>query len=183
MNKTTEALKMAIEALEAMQAEAKARNCGLKICDDAIPICKEALESQEQKPFNYGTLIPSGTSTHKNISVVESQEQEPVVDVARVQEDGSVEWNPELPDLPVGTKLYTHPAQPLTRDWIGTALERADKDEAFRKGLIGELAQPLSDDEIRTIIANEGIPVRTGNTAIRFARAIEQAHGIGVKDG
>jgi hypothetical protein len=155
MNKTTEALKMAIELLSQDSKFFSDPREYVEAWDKALNACKKALESQEQ---------------------------EPVVDVARVQEDGSVEWNPELPDLPVGTKLYTHPAQPLTRDWIGTALERADKDEAFRKGLIGELAQPLSDDEIRTIIANEGIPVRTGNTAIRFARAIEQAHGIGVKD-
>jgi hypothetical protein len=43
-------------------------------------------------------------------------EQEPV-DVARVQVDGSVEWRPDLPDLPVGTKLYTSP--PRTREWVG----------------------------------------------------------------
>ena len=67
----------------------------------------------------------------------------------------------------------------LTRDWIGTALERADKDEAFRKGLIGELAQPLSDDEIRQIMADM---FASGHFAsynpLMFARAIEQAHGI-----
>ena len=54
-------------------------------------------------------------------------EQEPV-DVARVQEDGYVEWNPDLPDLPVGTKLYTHPAP----SWQG-----------------------LSDDEISEFIINK----------------------------
>ena len=36
-------------------------------------------------------------------------------------------------------------------------------------------AQPLSDDEIEQIIADEQIPVRTGKTAKRFARAIEKA--------
>ena len=33
----------------------------------------------------------------------------------------------------------------------------------------------LSDDEIRKVIIDEQIPVRTGKTANRFARAIEQA--------
>ena len=33
----------------------------------------------------------------------------------------------------------------------------------------------LSDDEISKVISDEQIPVRTGKTANRFARAIEQA--------
>jgi len=41
-----ESLKMAIKALEAMQMEARYRNCGLKICDEAINACKEALEPE-----------------------------------------------------------------------------------------------------------------------------------------
>jgi hypothetical protein len=75
--------------------------------------------------------------------------------------------------------LYTHPAQPLTRDWIGTALERADKDEAFRKGLIGELAQPLSDDEIERLA--DAITIKWhiyDFDMVKFARAIEAHHGI-----
>ena len=68
----------------------------------------------------------------------------------------------------------------LTRDWIGTALERADKDEAYRKGLIAEFAQPLSDDEIKRMYG--GLKVWEANQIIvAFARAIEQAHGIGAK--
>ena len=35
--------------------------------------------------------------------------------------------------------------------------------------------QGLSDDEISKVISDEQIPVRTGKTANRFARAIEQA--------
>ncbi len=69
------------------------------------------------------------------------------------------------------------PAPPLTRDWIGTALERADRNEAFRKGLIGEFAQPLSDDEIVQIAMGKGYANRY-ELCIDFARAIEQAHGI-----
>ena len=44
--------------------------------------------------------------------------------------------------------LYTHPAP----SWVG-----------------------LSDDEISKVISDEQIPVRTGKTANRFARAIKQA--------
>ena len=76
MDKTQEALKMAIEAMSCIS---QSRGDPLL---KAIRACKEALEQPAQEP----------------------------VDVARVQEDGYVEWNPDLPDLPVGTKLYTHPA-------------------------------------------------------------------------
>ena len=111
---------------------------------------------------------------------LEQPAQEPVCAV----QDGEARWYYAVPEN--GTLLYTHPAQPLTRDWIGTALERADKDEAFRKGLIGELAQPLSDDEIM-ILLNEikysAAEVETTfDYEIRIARAIEAYHGIGVKD-
>lgn len=68
-------------------------------------------------------------------------------------------------------------AQPLTKDWIGTALERADKDEAYRKGLIAELAQPLSDDEIVNALGLEYGKIAYGHikAAINDARAIEKA--------
>ena len=46
----------------------------------------------------------------KEIQTLKEQPAQEPLDVARVQEDGYVEWNPDLPDLPVGTKLYTHPA-------------------------------------------------------------------------
>lgn len=68
-------------------------------------------------------------------------------------------------------------------DYIINACKEALESQAQGWFETGTIAQPLSDDEIRQIIAKEGIPVRTGNTAVRFARAIEQAHGIGVKDG
>ena len=90
MSNVNTALKMAIELLSQDSKFFSDPREYVEAWDKALNACKKALESQEQ---------------------------EPVVDVARVQEDGSVEWNPELPDLPVGTKLYTHPAQPLS-DWI-----------------------------------------------------------------
>lgn len=37
---------------------------------------------------------------------------------------------------------------------------------------------PLTEDEIREAARASGAPIRTGKTAIRFARAIEAAHGI-----
>jgi hypothetical protein len=41
------ALKLALEALEAMQSYASAERKGLRICDEAITAIKEALEQQE----------------------------------------------------------------------------------------------------------------------------------------
>jgi len=39
----------ALKALEAMQMEARARNCGLKICDDAIDEIREALDAARKE--------------------------------------------------------------------------------------------------------------------------------------
>ena len=156
MNKQTqEALKMAIEALQNNQTYDWKGN-PLTALDEAnekvINACKEAL--------------------------AEAEKQEPV---AIVMEDSYGYGASLYKRLPLGTKLYTHPAQPLTRDWIGTVLERADKDEAFRKGLIGELAQPLSDDEIYKMADDSYILVELIQgkgmvfDRLKFARAIEQA--------
>ena len=110
--------------------------------------CQEALESQEQEPVAYLKEVGGYR----------------IIDFAHIDEENAY-------------PVYTHPAQPLTRDWIGTALERADKDEAFRKGLIGELAQPLSDDEIKRMYAGLR-EYEADKIIVAFARAIEQAHGI-----
>lgn len=208
-NQTHEALKMAIgiaekaikhwknniDDLDAKQWEK------IDKYEDKLYDLKEALESQEIGDAEIRQMLKDIEYYQKRVEELESQKQEYDINelIDKITPENlqePVAWMYErdngaailefADDLDFhGMKaipLYTHPAQPLTRDWIGTALERADKDEAFRKGLIGELAQPLSDDEIRQIIAKEGIPVRTGNTAVRFARAIEKAHGIGVKD-
>ena len=55
-------------------------------------------------------VCPSQKELDAKDRALEQLVQEPV-DVARVQEDGYVEWRPDIPDLLVGTKLYTHPAQ------------------------------------------------------------------------
>ncbi len=86
---------------------------------------------------------------------LEQQAQEPV---AWMYVDGAVSYRKDFLHT---DPLYTRPAQPAESG----------------------LRSPLSDDEIRQIIAKEGIPVRTGNTAVRFARAIEQAHKIGERNG
>lgn len=151
MNQQIEALKMAIEAF---------RNIGIKneLLQPALDACKEALESQEQEPVAWMYQREDGAGTlnfDRNFALIDKGYKE--------------------------TPLYTHPAQPLTRDWIGTVLERADKDEAFRKGLIGELAQQLSDDEMKKVIyAVEDKFGMQATCAIAIVRATEQAHGIGV---
>lgn len=152
---TANALKMAIEALsqytDVVGHKFNAETWGDiedkgKPARDAINACKEALAEAEKQTL-YGKEYMEGFNAGKMFAELEHTAQEPV---AIVMEDSYGYGASLYKRLPLGTKLYTHPAT-----W-----------------------QSLSDDEIRQIIAKEGIPVRTGNTAVRFARAIEQAHGI-----
>ena len=67
----------------------------------------------------------------------------------------------------------TYPAQTVIakfNDYVDEVVKESIEDYKEENQL-----QPLSDDEIEQIIANEQIPVRTGKTAKRFARAIEKA--------
>lgn len=66
----------------------------------------------------------------------------------------------------------------ITRSYKKTILERLENDNEFWD-IIFKTQYPLSNDEIRKIIDDMEIPVKTGKTATRFARAIEKAHGIG----
>ncbi len=85
---------------------------------------------------------------------LEQPAQEPTLDVARIQEDGSVEWRPNLARLPVGTKLYIHD------DLAGVRFSPW---------------QGLTDDEISEI-SDRLYLVSNGETDdIAFTRAIEQA--------
>ena len=138
MNKQTEALKMAIEVLE------HGSNLELvKVADirKALKACKEALESQEQKPFNYGTLIPSGTSTHKNIGVVKSQEQEPVAWYWDNFRDGKPHadvkrGSPKLDGIfgtPIPLYIHPHQWQGLTDDEIEKVFESIETSTTHRK--------------------------------------------------
>ena len=60
---------------------------------------------------------------------LEQPTQEPV-DVARVQVDGSVEWRTDMPDLPTGTKLYTHPP----KEWQGLSDDDIDSIDFPKSG-------------------------------------------------
>ena len=42
----TELIRQLVEALEAMQSEAAARSCGLRICDEAIALGRARLEGK-----------------------------------------------------------------------------------------------------------------------------------------
>ena len=57
-------------------------------------------------------------------------------------------------------------------------LELLDQIKTVFKMMQRESKKPLSDEQINKIITDERIPVVTGETARRFARAIEKAHGI-----
>ena len=125
MNKTTEALKMAIEAMkfaisnEGMmllsdppQSAWKFHGCEKKL-EEAINACKEALESQE---INMNKTLECPAYLHG--MKFESQEQEPVawrseggvLTEARLQAESWVSHGGKA------TPLYTHPAQPLTQE-------------------------------------------------------------------
>ena len=53
---TKEALKLALEALKAMQMYAEAERKGLRICDEAITAIKAALAQPEQEPVAWGVF-------------------------------------------------------------------------------------------------------------------------------
>ena len=72
--------------------------------------------------------------------------------------------------------------------WLGYGLQAHDEkpyDEATPLYL--RPAQPLSDDEIKKLAHNNKCWMNAGDNLMfdweYFARAIEQAHGIGVKNG
>lgn len=52
---------LALEALKAMQAEASARNCGLRICDEAIV----ALLSETGEPVAWRIWSPDGANVYQ----------------------------------------------------------------------------------------------------------------------
>jgi hypothetical protein len=93
-----------------------------KEIENVINACKEALEQPFTRDWKE-TIDERIAKDSEFKKALEQPAQEPV-DVARVQVDGSVEWRPDLPDLPVGTKLYTHPHQ-----WQG--LTDNEKTKAF----------------------------------------------------
>ena len=111
--------------------------------------CKEALE-QPAQDCQYGkdVVMPEYSCTGK--CQYAQPAQEPVAWMYQTEDENfktdtlSVGYEPTFDGKII--PLYTHPAP----SWQG-----------------------LSDDEIRKVIIDEQIPVRTGKTANRFARAIE----------
>jgi hypothetical protein len=54
-----EAMKLALDALEAMQMYAEAERKGLRICDEAITALKERLAQPEQEPVAFKIYKPT----------------------------------------------------------------------------------------------------------------------------
>jgi hypothetical protein len=105
MNKTIKALNMVIEYLKEIVDTCQAEGWSDKYEKFLLQSCKEALEQPAQEPVAWMYQREDGAGTlnfDRNFALIDKGYKE--------------------------TPLYTHPAQPLTRDWIGTALERADKD-------------------------------------------------------
>ena len=155
MANVNEALKMAIEGFIKIGNDDEVTGDMLKICVENKRRIKEALESQEQcKCKDMVQMMPDGTLK----PVFDSQEQEPVawiVESFDADKGKTVKaiWDFKPMNLIGTTPLYTHPAQ------------------------------PLSDEEIEKIADETDLVFATSTMWVKaFARAIEQAHGIGVKD-
>jgi hypothetical protein len=141
MSKTTEeTLKWVIESL---REEGWVDTDGIiKACEDCL--AELALDRMAENARELG---------------LDYSAQEPVAEVQEVtigQSTKSIKFA-NLKDLPVGTKLYTHPAP-----------------------------QPLSDEEITEILVKHGLDnVEMASKyidVVLLMRDVEQAHGIGEKD-
>jgi hypothetical protein len=186
-NQTQEALKMAIEALQNNQTYDWKGN-PLTALDEAnekvINACKEALESQEIGDAEIRQMLNDIEYYQKRVEELEIQKQEydinEMIDkitpenlqepVAWIKYEWRVYEGQEYPMTDIqehdngGIPLYTHPAQDETSSSQQARLV------------------PLSDDEIEKMAKemelNEiGFLIYKG-----MVRAIEQAHGIGVKE-
>ena len=155
MTDTRKALEMAIGELVLSKMisrnEIPVSRC--VITADEINACKEALESQE-RPNNM-VLLPQDKliEMQEKIRRYESQEQEPV------------DWEKELREWNDCTG-----ALPKNGSWfweVVSMLERASNTHP---------AQPLSEQRIKDIWTSWML---MGNDPVKFARAIEKAHGIG----
>jgi hypothetical protein len=138
-----EALKLALEALEAMQSYAAAERKGLRICDEAITTIKEALAqpAQEQEE-DWGVIAEKQLAsikrdtqasfedamvrvTHKVMAEREAQPAQEPVAWGFKSVDGSIYdcISPESHDDCEGeynVPLYTKPPQ---RPWVGLTEE------------------------------------------------------------
>jgi hypothetical protein len=163
-----EALKMAIEQIQHlievyMPSPEWTGTAIQKECYEVLNACKEALqlETSEQEPIAELVHIGNGETFEvvfdmrkivdlpnhtKFYTSPQASEQEPA-DVARVQYDGySIEWRPDMPHLPVGTKLYARPPewQGLTDDEVDNIYPCAEGVHDFRD-IVRAIEQALKE--------------------------------------
>lgn len=103
-----EALRLALEALKAMQMYAAAEKKGLRICDEAIIAAEEVLAQPEQEPVGVVALDTS----RPFVSGIHNGHVMPWSQVPNVKTVVMFK------DLPLNTPLYDTPPQrkPLTRE-------------------------------------------------------------------
>jgi len=162
---TANALKMAIEYIERC---VKGELSFDELSNIAVlNACKEALESQEIGDAEIRQMLNDIEYYQKRVEELESQKQE--YDINEMIDKITPE-NLQEPDY-----------------WLGYGLQAYDEkpyDEATPLYL--RPAQPLSDDEITNLEADSYFKTSHDTwefDVYGFARAIEQEHGIGEKDG
>jgi hypothetical protein len=128
-----EALKLALEALEAMQMYAAAERKGLRICDEAIITVKEALAQPAQEPVAWMYQCTADNSG----SVL-------LCHRTNWAENGSGLWT-ETP-LYTTPPLPVQPAQELVqRPWAGLTDEEIDAWTPEIHGVIRSIEQALKE--------------------------------------
>jgi hypothetical protein len=156
MNKTTEALKMAIDYLTLAEIEL-AWNL-----EKPINACKEALEQQAQEPVAYEDDIEEMVQRLQNWC--EAYPTDIFPEITKEEIDYINAQNKNL-----SAKYFAH----VGRHFIAKGLKPAL--DLLLRIYNTHPAQPLSDDEIKKILDGT---VYCEVDAIPFARAIEQAHNI-----
>lgn len=181
MNKQIEALKMAIAFMETLTIDTGIKTWNEKHRKEALNACKEALESQEIGDAEIRQMLNDIEYYQKRVEELESQKQEYDINemIDKITPENlqePVAWMEEYQSCKVnGDERLCH------------------SDKVFR--LVQVLAsqldewQSLSDDEIFQIVPTieqikpqYGMMLSNEWNILDFARAIEQAHGIGVKD-
>ena len=194
MNKTSaktsakkdEALKMAVDFMKTLTIDVGIKTWNEKHRKEAIQACKEALE---QPAMTYEQGFAHGYEAHR----VEQELEQPAQDFFERGKE-IAKWadkqNEQPAQEPVAWECFLDPAyydmwairQTGNRNFEETIHVVNGKEAKHLCAWLNSLnTHPapswvgLSDDEIRKVIIDEQIPVRTGKTANRFARAIEQA--------
>ena len=201
MNTKEEALKMAINFMETLTIDVGIKTWNEKSKKEAIQACKEALEQHSgdvvvTKNEQGQIVCVTRQDAEGNIlSVIAESEQPEVGDAEIKQMLNDIDWyQMRVKELEEELEALEQPAQepvawmkPFEMKFIEEMKQRGAKEWAtWLKAHcslddIALYTHPtpswvgLSDDEISKVISDEQIPVRTGKTANRFARAIEQA--------